>query len=187
MTDAVRLTSPGRSDIMYDDAGRLLLNTTDLAKAGAGGNYTRYNGGWLKTITAIDKRKTNGYSLVGEFLDGRTSMYLRPGVYLDCSVGGSRKHHYAVYTVFRLSPTGEVEKLGDENSDHRDWAVRLWPVLEAAGVPEYHPAPKEVAKAHLEGEELEALARKLVALDDETWSRLVTRYNELKFDIDAGE
>ena len=27
---------------------------------------TRYNGGWAKSVTGVDRTKTNGYSIVGE-------------------------------------------------------------------------------------------------------------------------
>ena len=30
---------------------------------------TRYNGGWAKTVTGLDKSRTNGYSILGDFLD----------------------------------------------------------------------------------------------------------------------
>ena len=179
MTNAT-ITTPGSDSIQRDEAGRMLLNVNDLARAGAAGNYTRYNGGWVKKVDALDKRRANGYSLLGDFVQGTT--YLQPGIYLDCSIAGSRKHQRRTYTLFRLTPSGEVEPLATVG-DTRDWAVRLWPALEAAGVQEYRPvssAPS--AKRTLSADEVEAFARQLRALDAESFERVIRRFQELEFE-----
>ena len=57
--------------------------------------FNRYNGGWVKTITGIDKDYSNGYSLNGEFVANKrvTNVNLEEDtLYLDCSIGGSRKN-----------------------------------------------------------------------------------------------
>lgn len=104
------------------------------AKIGA----TRYNGGWTKTVTGLDKTKGNGFSILGEFLRGGVQP-LQPGLYLDCGIGGSRKNQEHHYHLVELTPTGEVIILQSvdglsgytRNKEGGDWAVRLWPAIEA--------------------------------------------------------
>jgi len=123
------MKTPGKETIEVNEKGQLLLNVHEVAKVGAASNYTRYNGGWVKAVLGIDKAQTNGYSLVGDFVQGTT--WLNPGLYLDCSIAGSRKHPEKYYTLFRLTQTGDVESLATAY-DTRDWAVRLWSAIETA-------------------------------------------------------
>ena len=113
-----------------NDRGQMLLDPLALAKQAAGGNFSRYNGGWVKRVTKLDKRQTNGYSLVGDFLKAGMQ-WVSPGVYLDCSIAGSRKHPDKHYTLFRLQRDGTVENVA-EVENRRDWAVKLWPAIETA-------------------------------------------------------
>jgi len=117
-----------------NENGAYLLNPNEIAREHVK-KYTRYNGGWIKTIEQIDKSKTNGYSLVGEFLKSGLQ-WMSPGVYLDCSKGGSRKNQTSIYTVLALREDGSVVAYNDdtivEEGRGGDWAVRLWPVVERA-------------------------------------------------------
>jgi hypothetical protein len=117
-----------------NENGAYLLDPVAVAKEVVDG-YTRYNGGWIKTIEQIDKSKTNGYSLVGEFCKSGLQ-WMSPGVYLDCSIGGSRKNQRYVYTVFALREDGATVAYNDDAitvwGRGGDWAVRLWPVIERA-------------------------------------------------------
>lgn len=117
-----------------NENGAYLLNPNEIAREHVK-KYTRYNGGWIKTIERIDKSKTNGYSLVGEFLKSGLQ-WMSPGVYLDCSKGGSRKNQTSIYTVLALREDGSVVAYNDdtivEEGRGGDWAVRLWPVVERA-------------------------------------------------------
>ena len=72
-----------------NENGAYLLNPNEIAGEHVK-KYTRYNGGWIKSVERLDKSKTNGYSLVGEFLKSGLQ-WMGPGFYLDCSKGGSRK------------------------------------------------------------------------------------------------
>lgn len=110
--------------------GEMLLDPITLAREAAGNNYSRYNGGWVKHVKVLDKSKTDGYSLVGPFLN-EGLQWLPAGVYLDCSIAGSRKHPRRHYTIFTLSFEGKVEKVADTVYT-RDWAPRLWPAIEKA-------------------------------------------------------
>lgn len=113
--------------IERNEKGEMLLAPITLAKEAGGGE--RYNGGWVKKVTGLDKKRTNGYSILGDFIKDDKIQWMAPGLYLDCGIGGSRKHQEKYYTLFRLTPDGTVEKLA-EAGDGKNWAVKLWPAIE---------------------------------------------------------
>ncbi len=117
-----------------NENGAYLLNPNEIAGEHVK-KYTRYNGGWIKSVERLDKSQTSGYSLVGEFLKSGLQ-WMSPGVYLDCSKGGSRKNQTSIYTVLALREDGSVVAYNDdtivEEGRGGDWAVRLWPVIERA-------------------------------------------------------
>lgn len=119
--------------IERNDNGEILVNLKKALEAAPGGwesPMERYNGGWCKTVTALDKSRDNGYSLVGEFTKKECSMaYQRPGLYLDCDIGGSRKNQRKYYTLFELKDDGTVSILKTLEGS-TDWAVKLWPSVE---------------------------------------------------------
>lgn len=98
---------------------------------------TRYNGGWTKTITGINKMVSSGFSLLGEFIKGGLFPCL-PGLYLDCGMGGSRKNVTHHYTLVEVTDTGEVEVIAtveglsgySRGKTGGDWAVQLWEPIE---------------------------------------------------------
>jgi len=90
----------------------------------------RYNGGWSKQITGLDKTKNNGYSLIGDFKtihEGLNSF--NDGLYLDVDKGGSRKNHTNNVTLFSIHGSN-LKILKKINDAGRDWAIQLWPVIE---------------------------------------------------------
>jgi len=92
---------------------------------------TRYNGGWAKTVRGLDKSKTNGYSILGDFVDIDAPQYWKNGtIILDCDIKGSRKHPEKTYRLFRYE-NGKLSLLAQEG-DTKEWAVRLWPAIEEA-------------------------------------------------------
>jgi len=117
-----------------NESGAYLLDPNYVAYDHVKG-FSRYNGGWIKRIDKIDKSKTNGYSLIGDFCKSGLQ-WMQPGIYLDCSKGGSRKNQNYIYTVFVLNEDGTVKAYNDGAIEVEgrgsDWAVRLWPVIEAA-------------------------------------------------------
>ena len=117
-----------------NENGAYLLNPAEVAGEVVDG-YTRYNGGWIKSVERIDKSQTSGYSLVGEFCKSGLQ-WMSPGVYLDCSIGGSRKNQRNGYTVFVLREDGTAVAYNDDSiaveGRGGDWAVRLWPIIERA-------------------------------------------------------
>ena len=92
---------------------------------------TRYNGGWAKTVKGLDKSRTNGYSILGDFVDIDAPQYWKDGtLILDCDIHGSRKHPEKTYRLFRYE-NGKLSLLS-QVGDAKDWAVKLWPIIEEA-------------------------------------------------------
>ncbi len=92
-------------------------------------NYDRYNGGWIKSVKSLNKKFTNGYSIVGDFVNEGVN-WVTPGLFIDCSVGGSRKHHDKYHTLFELTPKGEINEIEAVPKNSRNWAVHLWDIIE---------------------------------------------------------
>lgn len=137
-------------------AETIIVNLREALAAAEGGfedPLRRYNGGWTKTITELDKSHDNGYSLVGGFIKKETvQAHQTPGLYLDCDIGGSRKNQVKYYTLFELKVDGTarvLETLSERAGRTSDWAIKLWPAVEtyfaekAAGkeIPSLSPAP----------------------------------------------
>ena len=91
----------------------------------------RYNGGWAKTILKLDKSKTNGYSIVGDFIKGPQNLEIGSLV-LDCDLAGSRKNQTKNYRVLKVSEKGDLKKIegGEILGGGMDWAVNLWEIIE---------------------------------------------------------
>lgn len=95
-------------------------------------DYTRYNGGWVKAVTGIDKRQKGGYSLEGGFADKEGSYTkVRPGrLYVDCSIGGSRNNQSKNYTLFTTNKDGTVEVIAETSHEDGEWALNLHDAIE---------------------------------------------------------
>lgn len=90
----------------------------------------RYNGGWLKRVTGLDKSVNNGFSIIGEFVKaGDYKNNYEEGLYLDCSKEGSRKNQVWNYHLFRFTENG-VELLQTLEDAGRTWAVEFWETIE---------------------------------------------------------
>jgi hypothetical protein len=97
--------------------------------------FTRYNGGWTKTVTGLDKSKTNGYSIEGEFVKNGDQYYEEGKLYIDKGVGGSRKNHKNTYTLFTFDDQGSVIVIKviedcEWVKNKSNWAIQLWPSIE---------------------------------------------------------
>lgn len=90
---------------------------------------TRYNGGWIKEITGLDKSKNNGYSLIGSFKGKSGDTYEVGHLYLDCDIRGSRKNQFKHYKLFTIKSDGAVKEIAYQE-DARDWAINLWDAVE---------------------------------------------------------
>lgn len=106
--------------------------------------------GWCKTVTGIDRRHRNGFSLEGEFLDVKDEPLAYPvGLYLDCDKYVQEAPYrgaQCMYCLFRLHPTGEVILL--QTIKHkREWAARLWSTIES----HLPPPPESLAMFRNEG------------------------------------
>lgn len=117
-----------------DDQGRLLMNLSNAASEVLE-KYSRYNGGWIKKVEGLNKSVTDGFSIVGDFAPKGLTWHT-PGLYLDCSIDGSRKNQERFFTLFALKRDGSIQKRGPWRSmtGHTggDWAPRFWPQIEEA-------------------------------------------------------
>lgn len=107
-----------------NDKGELLLSINRVADSCIS-DYTRYNGGWIKSVIGLDKSKTDGYSIIGDFIDSKIT-WVKPGLYIDNSIGGSRKNTQSVKTLFRLNSDGSSELIYTAPCNSRNWAVMMW-------------------------------------------------------------
>ena len=92
---------------------------------GISGNYSFYNGGWVKKVEAVDKSQSNGYCFEGKFVRGATEgmVEIGDGFYIVCSIEGSRKNQRKEYAVYRL--TGEqVDRIIGWVTG-KDWALKI--------------------------------------------------------------
>lgn len=91
---------------------------------------SRYNGGWLKTVTGLDKSLTNGFSIEGHFVkSGDFKMDYSHGLYLDCSKDGSRKNQVWNYHLFRVDDDG-FHLLQTVEDGGRNWACDFWELID---------------------------------------------------------
>lgn len=90
----------------------------------------RQQGGWLKTITELDKTTNTGYSLVGDFVsNGDYEQEYMEGLYLDCNKEGTQKKPQTDYRLFRI--TYDKVRLIDMVIDaDKEWATLLWEAIE---------------------------------------------------------
>jgi len=90
----------------------------------------RLHGGWLKTITELDKTVKNGYSLVGDCVKaGDFEEEYSEGIYLDCNKEGTSKKTQQDYRLFRFK-NNEVRLLDMVIDGKQGWAPQLWDALE---------------------------------------------------------
>lgn len=91
------------------------------------------SGNWCKLIEGIDKTQTDGYSIIGEFVSQvNQRTFQQPGLYLYCEKKGSKKGaQNRLYSLFALESNGAVQILKEFKSASKDWAVELWPDIEA--------------------------------------------------------
>lgn len=90
----------------------------------------RSAGGWLKTVTELDKNVTNGYSFVGDFVKaGDFNEKYEDGLYLDCNKEGKKSKPNIDYKLFRLKD-GKLSLLDEVMGAERNWAQDFWKTVE---------------------------------------------------------
>ena len=109
--------------------------TTELAKPRTMDSMfhsaERYNGGWAKLVTGVDRSKVNGFSILGDFIKIDEPHFWKNGeLVLDCDIKGSRKHPVKHYTLLQYFD-GELHVIA-RAEDTKSWAVKLWDAIEAA-------------------------------------------------------
>lgn len=93
--------------------------------------WSRYNGGWMKKVTGLDKSKKNGFSLIGDFVDaGTTKNDYEAGLYINCNIAGSRKNQEKIIQLLKLNDDGSLELLKEAENLGRTWAVEFWELIE---------------------------------------------------------
>lgn len=130
---------------------------------------SRYNGGWTKTVDGLDKSRSNGYSIIGDFVPKGVAP-VSPGLYLDCGIGGSRINQEHTYNLVEVTSDGECIVIATERESRgrrptgRDWAVKLWEPIEewfAGQTSEEDSLRNKIAGLEVE---LEAARRELARL-----------------------
>jgi len=103
-------------------AGKILVKNLDQIRDD-GIEIDRYNGGWLKKVTGLNKERLNGYSIEGEFV--RPPFYITPGdVILDCS---GRVQEARRVRVYRHARPGGRSLRGGRPLRRRGVPARLGP------------------------------------------------------------
>jgi len=92
------------------------------------GYFERYNGGWTKTVVGLDKKITNGYSILGDFKPQKVDWYTQGKLYLDKGIGGSRKNQKSFYNLFTIDKDGNVIIL--KKTSGKNWSTDLWETIE---------------------------------------------------------
>ena len=86
----------------------------------------RATGGWVKTVRGLDKSVTNGYSLVGEFVNaGDYESEYSDGLYLDCNKEGKKSKPKQDFRLFRLK-NGKLTLIDEVYDGKKNWAVEFW-------------------------------------------------------------
>jgi len=86
----------------------------------------RYCGGWLKTITGLDKSVLNGYSLVGEFVKaGDYKTEISDGLYLDCNKEGKKSKPKQDFRLIRVKH-GNLTLVDQVYDGKKNWAAEFW-------------------------------------------------------------
>ena len=85
---------------------------------------------WMKWIDSVDTTKSNGYALVGDFINNRTIEITpadKPRLILAMAVSGSRNYNHKYFAVMQLNPDGSLENTGIETDtcDDYSWALRI--------------------------------------------------------------
>ncbi|NJK39722.1 MAG: hypothetical protein HC825_11845 [Oscillatoriales cyanobacterium RM1_1_9] len=101
-------------------------------------------GNWCKWVEGIDKALTDGYSILGNFVNQIDQpSYQKPGLYLYCEKSKQKRGiSQRLYTLFVLKPDGSVQVLDEFKSASKDWAVQLWPTIDAHFIQQSQPLEK---------------------------------------------
>ena len=105
---------------------RMLLNwCEEITNIDPSINF-RATGGWVKTVTGLDKSVLNGYSLVGEFVKaGDYKSEYSDGLYLDCNKEGKKSNPKQDFRLFRLK-NGKLTLIDEVYDAKKNWAVEFW-------------------------------------------------------------
>mgnify|MGYP000995724583 CR=1 FL=1 len=102
---------------------KMILNWKDVIKSD-GNSF--YNGGWVKKVTSVDVSKSNGYAFDGGFVNYAakgSQVECADGLYIVCSVEGSRKNQQKEVAVYRI--TGDQVTKEIDWVTGNDWALKI--------------------------------------------------------------
>jgi len=134
-------------------------------------NLSEKQGNWCKFVEGIDKTRTDGYSIEGNFVSQLAQVkYQQPGLYIHCQKkGGKPGQQKRLYTLFILQHDGTVEVITELANSSKDWAVELWPEIEAYFAKQSNSVEqrKQQLRAKIESleSELSQLKAQLAALE----------------------
>ncbi len=96
-------------------------------------NLSDKSGHWCKLVEGIDKTRSDGYSIEGNFVSQVSQLkYQQPGLYIHCQKkGGKKGQQKRLYLLFVLQPHGQVEVITEFQTSSTDWAAQVWPEIEA--------------------------------------------------------
>lgn len=168
--------SPGNESISYTIpmSNLILVNIRESFLNAAGfweSNLSEKTGNWCKFVESIDKTRSDGYSIEGNFVSQFTQLkYQQPGLYLHCQKkGGKKGQQKRLYTLFVLQPHGEVEVITELQNSSKDWAVQVWPEIEAYFAKQSNSVEQRRQQIMVKIESLESelsqLKAELIALD----------------------
>lgn len=116
-----------------DDKGRILIdNLTAIFNAGIEKFDSKLNHSlifaWIKNVVSIDKSKTNGYSLRGDFYKVENVFWIYPGTILIAAY--ERRNINRSYYMGKLNSNGEIDILQVQIEEGAKWAVKFWDCIE---------------------------------------------------------
>ncbi len=116
--------------VQKNEKNEILIDPRDISDV-ADDSYQR-RGGWTKTITGLDKTKTNGFSLQGSFMNGPEWVPVG-GLILGCSHQGSynKPKNDTRYFLCQIQNDGSLIRIV-RVTDQKSWATDLWPSIEKA-------------------------------------------------------
>ena len=134
-------------------------------------NLSEKSGNWCKFVEGIDKTRSDGYSIAGDFVSQYAQVkYQQPGLYLHCQKkGGKPGQQKRLYTLFILQPDGQVQVITEFQNSSKDWAVEVWPEIDAYFAKQSNSVEQRrqeiMAKIESLESELSQLKAELIALD----------------------
>jgi len=112
-------------EIVEKNGEKVLFNLSNIAEKIGQSHF--YNGGWIKIVTGLDKSKTNGYSLKGNFANSLQWIDENIPIVI-CDIGGSRKNQVKRYSLVHLEKEEIIIDI--DNHEGYDYPPLMWKNIE---------------------------------------------------------